>query len=98
MLLKTQLEPWCSQKAAQRLLGKLLAALGPIILDTFVEYLHCCPAVLLADVGLLEMIATLLPNLARRTMQTLTDIVDDLMSGKPRSCTSHIRLAARRLC
>ncbi|CAD6575349.1 MAG: hypothetical protein TREMPRED_001360 [Tremellales sp. Tagirdzhanova-0007] len=73
------------QKAAQRLLGRLLAALGPITLDTFVEYLHCSPSMLLADIGLLEMIATLLPNLARRTIQTLTDIVDDLMSGKSRS-------------
>lgn len=74
-------------KPAQKLLGGLLAALGPITLDIMIEYLYCSPSVLLADVGLLQMIATLLPNLARRIIQTLSDIVDDLMSGQSESCT-----------
>ena len=58
-------------------------------MNIMIDYLYCGPSVLLADVGLLEMIATLLPNLARRIIQTLSDIVDDLMSGKPCSCKSY---------
>lgn len=44
-----------------------------------VEYLHSPHHVLLDDVELLEMIATLLPNLAKRIVQTLTDIIDALL-------------------
>jgi len=73
-------------KSAQKLLCRLLSALGPVTVNTMIEYLHCGPSILLADVGLLEMIATHLPNLARRIIQTLTDIVDDLTSGKPCFC------------
>ncbi|EIW72381.1 hypothetical protein TREMEDRAFT_26582 [Tremella mesenterica DSM 1558] len=76
------------QRAAQLLLNRLLAALGPIALSTMIEYLHCKPSILLADVALLEQIATLLPNLARKTIQIMTDIIDDLISGKPCSCQS----------
>lgn len=77
-----------SQRAAQQLLGKLLASLGPLTHTTMIAYLHCSPSVLLADVGLLEMIALLLPGLARKITQTLTNIIDDLMSDKPCSCES----------
>ena len=70
------------QAAAQRLLKRLLAALGPITLDIMVEYLRSPPHILLADVTLLEGIATLLPKLARRIVQTLTEIIDDLVVGR----------------
>ncbi|KAK8866140.1 hypothetical protein IAR55_001291 [Kwoniella newhampshirensis] len=70
------------QKAAQKLLTRLLASLGPMTLEMMIDYLHHPHHVLLADVGLLEMIATLLPNLTGRIIQTLTDIIDDLLSGK----------------
>nr|XP_018267383.1 uncharacterized protein I303_01369 [Kwoniella dejecticola CBS 10117]OBR89541.1 hypothetical protein I303_01369 [Kwoniella dejecticola CBS 10117] len=68
------------QKAAQKLLARLLASMGPITLDVMIEYLHFPHHVLLADVELLEMIATLLPNLAKRIVQSLTDIIDDLLT------------------
>jgi hypothetical protein len=77
-----------SHKAAQQLLGRLLAAVGPMALEIMISYLHCRPATLLADVALLEMIATLLPNLSRRIIQTLADIIDDLMSGTQSICES----------
>ncbi|WWC86456.1 uncharacterized protein L201_001333 [Kwoniella dendrophila CBS 6074] len=70
------------QKAAQRLLARLLSSLGPTTLDVMVEYLLYPHDILLADVELLEMIATLLPNLSKRIIQTLTDIIDDLLSDK----------------
>jgi hypothetical protein len=56
--------------------------MGPMTLSTIVRYLHCPPGILLADVGLLEMIATLLPNLASRVIQLLSGIVDDLLAEK----------------
>ncbi|WVQ61961.1 uncharacterized protein L199_000094 [Kwoniella botswanensis] len=80
-VLKEQTRPK-DQKAAQKLLARLLASLGPITLDVMIEYLHHPHHILLADVELLEMIATLLPNLAKRIIQTLTDIIDDLLSDK----------------
>nr|XP_018999660.1 uncharacterized protein I203_07857 [Kwoniella mangroviensis CBS 8507]OCF63121.1 hypothetical protein I203_07857 [Kwoniella mangroviensis CBS 8507] len=80
-VLKEQTKPK-DQKAAQKLLARLLASLGPITLDLMIEYLHHPHHTLLADVELLEMIATLLPNLAKRIIQTLTDIIDDLLSDK----------------
>ncbi|WVW82548.1 hypothetical protein I302_104559 [Kwoniella bestiolae CBS 10118] len=80
-VLKEQKRPK-DQKAAQKLLARLLASLGPITLDVMIEYLHSPHHILLADVELLEMIATLLPNLAKRIIQTLTDIIDDLLSQK----------------
>ncbi|WVQ77110.1 hypothetical protein IAR50_006793 [Cryptococcus sp. DSM 104548] len=70
------------QKAAQRLLACLLASQGPTTLDIMIHYLRLPHYILLADVELLEMIATLLPNLARRIIQTLTDIIDDLLAEK----------------
>ncbi|WWC66185.1 uncharacterized protein I206_100086 [Kwoniella pini CBS 10737] len=80
-VLKDQKTPK-DQKAAQKLLVRLLASMGPITLDVMIEYLHHPHHVLLADVQLLEMIATLLPNLAKRIIQTLTDIIDDILSNK----------------
>lgn len=68
-----------TQKAAQRLLARLLASQGPATLDIMISYLHSPPHVLLEDVHLLEMIATLLPNLAKKIIQTLTDIIDTLL-------------------
>lgn len=68
-----------TQKAAQRLLARLLASQGPTTLDIMISYLHSPPHVLLEDVHLLEMIATLLPNLGERIIQTLTDIIDTLL-------------------
>ncbi|KAK4687661.1 hypothetical protein P7C73_g2454, partial [Tremellales sp. Uapishka_1] len=67
------------QQAAQRLLGRLLASLGPVTMDVMVGYLQCPSTILLSDVQLLEMIACLLPNLSRRIIQTMMDIVDDLL-------------------
>ena len=78
-----------SQVAAQTLLGRLLAALGPISLSTMIEYLHCKPSILLNNVTLLQQIAILLPNLGRRTIQIMTDIIDDLLADKPCSCKPH---------
>lgn len=68
-----------TQKAAQRLLARLLASQGPTTLNIMIEYLHSPHHVLLEDVELLEMIATLLPNLAKRIIQTLIDIIDALL-------------------
>ncbi|WRT64368.1 uncharacterized protein IL334_001300 [Kwoniella shivajii] len=70
------------QRAAQKLLARLLASLGPMTLNVMIEYLHRPHHILLADVELLEMIAILLPNLAKRIIQALTDIIDDLLSNK----------------
>ncbi|WVF70243.1 hypothetical protein IAT40_005032 [Kwoniella sp. CBS 6097] len=80
-VLKTQKSPR-EQRAAQKLLGRLLSSLGPITLGVMVEYLRSPHHILLADVELLEMVATLLPNLTRRIIQTLTDIIDDLLKNK----------------
>ena len=55
-------------------------------LDIMIVYLHLPPDVLLQNVGLLEMIATLLPNLARRIIQILSDMIDDITSH--RLCSS----------
>ena len=71
-----------SRLAAQSLLGRLLAALGPVTLDIMVDYLRLPPAILLGEVQLLQSIATLLPQLSRRITQTLTEIIQDLVSGK----------------
>lgn len=68
-----------TQRAAQRLLARLLASQGPTTLNIMIEYLHSPHHVLLEDVELLEMIATLLPNLAKRIIQTLIDIIDELL-------------------
>lgn len=72
----------CSRSAAQRLLSRLLAALGPVTLDIMVDYLRLPPVILLADVQLLQSIATLLPQLSGRITQTLTESIQDLVSGK----------------
>ena len=68
-----------SLTAAQKLLSKLLAALGPITTNIMIEYLQNHPNILLADVGLLEMIATLLPNLSRRIITILVEVIDTIM-------------------
>ncbi|WWD17654.1 hypothetical protein CI109_102095 [Kwoniella shandongensis] len=70
------------QKAAQKLLTRLLACLGPITLNIMIGYLRQPHHILLADVSLLEMIATLLPTLTGKIISTLADIIDDLLSGK----------------
>jgi hypothetical protein len=70
------------------LLGKLLAALGPITTNIMIEYLQNHPNVLLADVGLLEMIATLLPNLSRRIITILVEVIDTIMGQHSDDCTS----------
>jgi hypothetical protein len=72
--------------AAQKLLGKLLAALGPITTNTMIEYLQNHPNVLLADVGLLEMIATLLPNLSKRIITILVEVIDTILTGQSDDC------------
>lgn len=76
------------RQGAQQLLGRLLAALGPITLDTMVEYLRSLPDVLLADVKLLESIAILLPKLSPRIILTMTEIIDDLIHGRADACES----------
>jgi hypothetical protein len=70
------------------LLGKLLAALGPITTNIMIEYLQNHPNDLLADVGLLEMIATLLPNLSRRIITILVEVIDTIMGQHSDDCTS----------
>jgi hypothetical protein len=70
------------------LLGKLLAALGPITTNIMIEYLQNHPNVLLADVGLLEMIATLLQNLSRRIITILVEVIDTIMGQHSDDCTS----------
>lgn len=60
-------------------------------LDIMIEYLLCPPAILLGDVCLLEMIATLLPNLSRRIIQILSDIIDDVIAHKVFPCTQECR-------
>lgn len=72
--------------AAQQLLGRLLAATGPLTLDLMIRYLDCSPSILLQDVALLEMIATLLPNLAWRVVHIFIDILDDMLEDRPCSC------------
>lgn len=47
-----------------------------------IEYLQNSARVLLADVGLLEMIATLLPNLSKRIIVTLVQEIDECMAGR----------------
>lgn len=47
-----------------------------------IEYLQNSAQVLLADVGLLEMIATLLPNLSKRIIVTLVQEIDECMAGR----------------
>ena len=47
-----------------------------------VAYLRLSPSVLLENVNLLQMIADLLPNLSRRIISALNEIIDDLMVGK----------------
>jgi hypothetical protein len=68
--------------AAQKLLSKLLAALGPITTNIMIEYLQNRPSILLADVSLLNMIATLLPNLSRRIITILVEVIDTIMSQR----------------
>jgi hypothetical protein len=79
---------FASLAAGQKLLGKLLAALGPITTNIMIEYLQNHPNVLLADVGLLEMIATLLPNLSRRIITILVEVIDTIMGQHSDDCTS----------
>jgi len=55
-----------------------------------IEYLQNHPNVLLADVGLLEMIATLLPNLSRRIITILVEVIDTIMGQHSDDCTSDI--------
>jgi len=52
-----------------------------------IEYLQNHPNVLLADVGLLEMIATLLPNLSRRIITILVEVIDTIMGQHSDDCT-----------
>jgi hypothetical protein len=66
--------------SAQRLLGKLLAALGPITLDTMIAYLRCPAQLLLLDVQLLDSMASLLPTLRRRIIHVLVDAISDAMA------------------
>lgn len=66
---------------AQQLLTKLLASLGPIATQVMIGYLQNSARVLLADVNLLEMIATLLPNLSRRIIITLVEEINASMRG-----------------
>lgn len=73
---------------AQKLLSKLLAALGPITTNIMIEYLQNHPNILLADVGLLEMIATLLPNLSRRIITILVEVIDTIMGQHSDDCES----------
>jgi hypothetical protein len=47
-----------------------------------IEYLQNSARVLLADVGLLEMIPTLLPNLSKRIIVTLVQEIDECMAGR----------------
>lgn len=77
-----------SLAAGQKLLSKLLAALGPITTNIMIEYLQNHPNVLLADVGLLEMIATLLPNLSRRIITILVEVIDTIMGQHSDDCAS----------
>jgi hypothetical protein len=77
-----------SLTAAQKLLSKLLAALGPITTNIMIEYLQNHPNILLADVGLLEMIATLLPNLSRRIITILVEVIDTIMGQHSDDCES----------
>jgi len=77
-----------SLTAAQKLLSKLLAALGPITTNIVIEYLQNHPNILLADVGLLEMIATLLPNLSRRIITILVEVIDTIMGQHSDDCES----------
>jgi hypothetical protein len=67
-------------------LGKLLAALGPITTHTMIEYLQNHPNVLLSDVGLLEMIATLLPNLSKRIITILVEVIDTILTQRSDDC------------
>lgn len=62
-------------------------------MDIVIRYLQCDSDTLLADVRLLEMIAILLPTLAQRITQRLSDIIDDLMStgGSPGQSTTGTR-------
>jgi hypothetical protein len=53
-----------------------------------IEYLQNHPNVLLADVGLLEMIATLLPNLSRRIITILVEVIDTIMGQHSDDCES----------
>lgn len=69
-------------RAAQQLLTKLLASLGPISTSIMIGYLQSPAAVLLADVGLMEMIATLIPNLSRRIIVTLVEEIDRCLQGQ----------------
>lgn len=81
-------------RAAQELLERILAAVGPLSLDVMIEYLHCSPAILLGGVGLLKMIATLLPNLSRRIIQTVSDVIDDVRSARSGSVSLEAVLEA----
>ena len=47
-----------------------------------IEYLQSNARVLLADVGLLEMIATLLPNLSKRIIVVLVQEIDECLAGR----------------
>jgi hypothetical protein len=57
-----------------------------------IEYLQNHPNVLLADVGLLEMIATLLPNLSRRIITILVEVIDTIMGQRSDDCGSMFEL------
>jgi hypothetical protein len=62
--------------------------MGPMTLNVMIQYLRSSIPILLADIGLLEMIATLLPNLASRVTQLLVNVVDDVLQEQSCSRTS----------
>jgi len=53
-----------------------------------IEYLQNHPNVLLANVALLNMIATLLPNLSRRIITILVEVIDIIMGQHSDDCES----------
>lgn len=59
-----------------------------------IEYLKNDAHILLADVGLLEMIATLLPNLSKRIIVTLVQEIDKCMLAEGRGEDTETALVA----
>ena len=57
-------------------------------MSTMIEYLHFSPSILLKDVALLEMIATLLPSLSKRIVQIMIEVIDSLIIDKECTCMS----------
>jgi hypothetical protein len=57
-------------------------------MSTMIDYLHFSPSILLKDVALLEMIATLLPSLSKRIVQIMMEVIDSLIIDKECTCMS----------